>query len=114
MIVYLNGEYMPAEEAKISPFDRGFLFGDGIYDATPSYDGKAVALQLHLDRMNRGLESIGIENPLTDQQWRDVAKNLSEKMAAKILVYISMLAVVMRGVAFKAFLQISKQPSLPW
>ena len=79
MIVYLNGEYMPAEEAKISPFDRGFLFGDGIYDATPSYNGKAVALQLHLDRMNRGLESIGIENPLTDQQWRDVAKNLSEK-----------------------------------
>ena len=49
MIIYLNGEYMPAEKARISPFDRGFLFGDGIYDATPSYGGKAVALQLHLD-----------------------------------------------------------------
>ena len=79
MIVYLNGEYVPAEQARISPFDRGFLFGDGIYDATPSYGGRPVALQLHLDRMNRGLQSIGIENPLTDEQWRDVAKNLSEK-----------------------------------
>lgn len=79
MIVYLNGEYMPAEQAKISPFDRGFLFGDGIYDATPSYGGRAVALQLHLDRMSNGLKSIGIENPLTDEQWREVAANLSEK-----------------------------------
>ena len=79
MIVYLNGEYMPAEQAKISPFDRGFLFGDGIYDATPSYGGRAVALQLHLDRMNRGLKDIGIENPLTDEEWRDVATKLSEK-----------------------------------
>ena len=79
MIVYLNGEYMPAEQAKISPFDRGFLFGDGIYEATPSYWGRAIALQLHLDRMNTGLKSIGIENPLTDDQWREVAANLSEK-----------------------------------
>ena len=79
MIVYLNGHYMPAEEARISPFDRGFLFGDGVYDATPSYGGRPVALQLHLDRMNRGLNSIGIENPLSDDQWRDVATNLSEK-----------------------------------
>ena len=79
MIIYLNGEYMPAEKARISPFDRGFLFGDGIYDATPSYGGKAVALQLHLDRMNRGLRTIGIENPLTDAQWHEVATNLSEK-----------------------------------
>lgn len=79
MIIYLNGEYMPAEQARISPFDRGFLFGDGIYDATPSYGGKTVALQLHLDRMNRGLKSIGIENPLTDEQWHGVATKLSEK-----------------------------------
>jgi D-alanine transaminase len=79
MIVYLNGEYLPAEQAKISPFDRGFLFGDGIYEATPSYGGRTVALQLHLDRMNNGLRSIGIENPLTDGQWREVACNLIEK-----------------------------------
>lgn len=78
MIVYLNGEYMPAEEARISPFDRGFLFGDGIYEATPSYNGKMVALGLHLQRMNNGLKSIGIDNPLSDDEWREVAKNISE------------------------------------
>lgn len=46
MIVYLNGEYLPAEQARISPFDRGFLFGDGIYEVTPSYDGKMLGFQL--------------------------------------------------------------------
>jgi len=76
MIVYLNGEYIPAEEATISPFDRGFLFGDGIYDALPSYNGKLVGMQLHLDRMQHGLESIGMENPLSDEQWREVAARL--------------------------------------
>ena len=79
MIVYLNGEYMPAEDARISPLDRGFLFGDGIYEATPSYGGKMVALGLHLQRMDNGLRSIGIENPMTDAQWRELAKNISEK-----------------------------------
>jgi len=79
MIVYLNGEYMPAEQATISPLDRGFLFGDGIYDVTPSYGGRMVGLQLHLERMKNGLQSIGIDNPLSDKQWRDIAINLSEK-----------------------------------
>ncbi len=79
MIVYLNGEYLPAEEAKISPLDRGFLFGDGIYEAIPSYGGRTVALQLHIDRMNRGLTAISIESPLTDQEWEDVARELSER-----------------------------------
>ena len=59
--------------------DRGFLFGDGIYEATPSYNGKTVALGLHLQRMNNGLQSIGIHNPLTDDELREVAKNISEK-----------------------------------
>ncbi len=79
MIVYLNGEYLPAEEAKISPIDRGFLFGDGIYEAIPSYGGRTVALQLHIDRMKRGLAAISIENPLTDQEWTDVARELIER-----------------------------------
>ena len=55
MIVYLNGEYMEAENAKISPLDRGFIFGDGIYDVTPSYNGKMVGFQLHLNRMKNHL-----------------------------------------------------------
>ena len=79
MIVYLNGEYLPAQNAKISPFDRGFLFGDGIYETIPSYGGRTVALQLHIERMKNGLAAIGIENPLTDQGWKDVARELSER-----------------------------------
>ena len=79
MIVFLNGEYLPAEEARISPLDRGFLFGDGIYEATPSYEGRTVALGLHIQRMNRGLEAIGIRNPLSESEWRDVASELSAR-----------------------------------
>jgi D-alanine transaminase len=79
LIVYLNGEYVPAGQARISPLDRGFLFGDGIYEAIPVYDGRPVALQLHLDRMKRGLAAIGITCPLTDQDWKDVARELSER-----------------------------------
>jgi D-alanine transaminase len=79
MIVYLNGEYLPADQAKISPLDRGFLFGDGIYEVIPSYNGRAVALQLHIDRMRRGLDAIGIDNPMTDDAWNGVARELSER-----------------------------------
>ena len=49
--VYLNGDYQPMEEARISPMDRGFLFGDGIYEVVPSYDGKLVGFKPHLERM---------------------------------------------------------------
>ena len=79
MIVYLNGEYQPAEQAKISPLDRGFLFGDGIYEAIPSYGGRTVALGLHIERMKRGLSAIGIENPLTDSEWFEIATELSRR-----------------------------------
>ncbi len=79
MIVYLNGVYLPAEEAKISPLDRGFLFGDGIYEAIPSYGGRTVGMQLHIERMKRGLDAIGIDNPLTDQEWNAVARELIER-----------------------------------
>ena len=52
--VYLNGNYIPMNEARISPMDRGFLFGDGIYEVVPSYDGKLVGLAPHLKRMQDG------------------------------------------------------------
>ena len=79
MIVYLNGEYVPAEQARISPLDRGFLFGDGIYEFIPSYAGRAVAVQLHLERMKRGLAAIGIMCPLTDEDWKHVVRELSDR-----------------------------------
>jgi D-alanine transaminase len=77
MIIYLNGKYMPAEDARISPFDRGFLFGDGIYDVTPSYSGKMVGFNLHLERMKNGLKEIGFTDPvLSDSEWHEIAENL--------------------------------------
>jgi len=75
--VFLNGDYMPIEEAKISPLDRGFLFGDGIYEVIPSYFGKMVGFQAHIDRMNDGLKSIGIELDWDDSQWLALCDKLS-------------------------------------
>ena len=60
-IVYLNGEYLAAEEARISPNDRGFLFADGVYEVAKYYNGKAFRFQYHLDRLNRSLMEIGID-----------------------------------------------------
>lgn len=78
-IVFLNGDYMPVEEAKISPLDRGFLFGDGIYEVIPSYFGKMVGFQGHINRMNDGLKAIGIELNWSDAQWQTLCDNLSKK-----------------------------------
>lgn len=61
MIVYLNGSYVEQDNAKISVNDRGFLFGDGIYEVIRVVEGKYVLAQEHLDRMDEGLEAIGID-----------------------------------------------------
>ncbi|EAT12402.1 D-amino acid aminotransferase [Bermanella marisrubri] len=78
-IVFLNNEFMPMEEAKISPMDRGFLFGDGIYEVIPSYDGKLVGFGPHIDRMNQGLEMIGIQFNWSHEQWQSICQQLIEK-----------------------------------
>ncbi|AWL12165.1 D-amino-acid transaminase [Saliniradius amylolyticus] len=77
--VYLNGEFMPMTEAKISPMDRGFLFGDGIYEVVPSYSGKLVGFEPHIRRMQDGLTALEIEQPLTLEQWRTLTETLLEK-----------------------------------
>jgi D-alanine transaminase len=74
--VYLNGEYLPMEEAKISPMDRGFLFGDGIYEVVPSYDGKLVGFGPHMDRMQDGLDAIEIQLRVEHEHWRAIAGEL--------------------------------------
>ena len=64
--VYLNGKWLPSREATISVFDRGFLFGDGIYEVTPFYKGKPFLLQEHLDRLEYCLHEISIDFDLLD------------------------------------------------
>ncbi|MFT6777892.1 MAG: D-alanine transaminase [Paraglaciecola sp.] len=78
-IVFLDGQFMPMSEAKISPMDRGFLFGDGIYEVVPSYNTSLVGFGLHIERMQNGLDAIGIKLNMGIDDWRDVAQNLIEK-----------------------------------
>jgi D-alanine transaminase len=78
-IVFLDGQFMPMSEAKISPMDRGFLFGDGIYEVVPSYQAKLVGFELHIQRMQIGLDAIGIKLNMGVNDWRDIAQNLIEK-----------------------------------
>ena len=75
-MVYLNGDFMPMREARISPMDRGFLFGDGIYEVIPSHKGQMVGFKPHLDRMLSGLDAVEIQVPLDHNAWRDIAKRL--------------------------------------
>lgn len=99
-IVFLNNEYMPMEQAKISPMDRGFLFGDGIYEVIPSYDGKLVGFGPHIDRMNQGLEMIGIQFNWSEEQWREVCQKLiKENDGGNLGLYLH----VSRGTDSKRF-----------
>lgn len=81
-IAFLNGEFMPLSEAKISPMDRGFLFGDGIYEVIPTYHGKAVGMTGHLNRMRDGLAAISITNPYSAQQWQQNLDGLIDANAS--------------------------------
>ena len=78
-IAYLNGEYVPLEDAKISPMDRGFLFGDGIYEVIPSYGGKTVGTGLHMTRFENGLREIGITIPWSRADLAEIFRELLEQ-----------------------------------
>ena len=78
-IAFLNGDYLPLEEARISPLDRGFLFGDGIYEVIPVHGGRSIAFSLHYDRMCEGLGAVEIDLDWSLEQWRDICGNLIDK-----------------------------------
>ncbi|MEO5660416.1 MAG: aminotransferase class IV, partial [Polaromonas sp.] len=73
---YLNGECSTLRNAKISVLDRGFIFGDGIYEVVPAYAGKLVRFEQHMARLNRSLAELRISNPLTQHEWREIALKL--------------------------------------
>ncbi|MCH8953517.1 MAG: D-amino acid aminotransferase, partial [Proteobacteria bacterium] len=62
-IVYVNGDYVPEEEAKISIFDRGFLMADGVYEVTPVLDAKLLDYPGHVARLRRSLDELQIASP---------------------------------------------------
>lgn len=69
MTVYLNGQFLPIAEAKISVLDRGFIFGDGVYEVIPVYSRRAFRLDEHLRRLQHSLDSIKLPNPHSDAAW---------------------------------------------
>jgi len=82
-LCYLNGEYLPLADARVSPFDRAFLFGDAVYEVVPVYGGRPFRLKEHVDRLNRSLESIRMAAPLTHDEWAAICARLLEPAKAK-------------------------------
>ena len=70
--VYINGEFLPLAEAKVSVFDRGFLYGDGVFEGIRAYHGRVFRLDQHLERLYRGAKAILLELPLTPAELREV------------------------------------------
>jgi len=83
MTIYLNGEYMPIEEAKIPVLDRGFIFGDGVYEVIPVYSRNVFRLESHLRRLQHSLDGIKLPNPHNDAEWTAIINELIRHNAAQ-------------------------------
>ena len=97
---YLNGEFLPISQAKISVLDRGFIFGDGIYEVVPVYGQRLFRFDEHMARLQRGLGKVRIDNPHDREGWLQRCRHLVRALAAQTgaqdqLVYIQ----ITRGVA---------------
>lgn len=79
VVVFLNGGFMPLRDAKISVLDRGFLFGDGVYEVIPAYGGKLFRLEHHLARLDDSLIHIRIPPPISHGRWRDILNELIQR-----------------------------------
>jgi D-alanine transaminase len=71
-MVFLNGQFLPVEEARVPVLDRGFIFGDGVYELVPVYSRVAFRLEEHLARLERSLHETRIRNPYSRPQWNDI------------------------------------------
>ena len=103
---YLNGEFTELPNAKISVMDRGFIFGDGIYEVVPVYGGHLFRFDQHMARLERSLAEVRIKNPMTPAQWAQVTLKLVASYARSTgaeventnqLIYIQ----ITRGVAMR-------------
>jgi D-alanine transaminase len=95
-IVYLNGEFMPLTEARVPVLDRGFIFGDGVYEVIPVYSRRPFRLAEHLRRLQNSLDGVRIANPLSDAEWtRLIGEIIARNDGDDQSVYLQ----VTRGVA---------------
>jgi D-alanine transaminase len=95
-IVYLNGEFLPLEQARISVLDRGFIFGDGVYEVIPVYSRRPFRLPEHFSRLQNSLDAIRLANPMTHAEW---SRLLHELVARHPGEDQSIYLQVTRGVA---------------
>ncbi|MGB9683245.1 MAG: aminotransferase class IV, partial [bacterium] len=70
-VVYINGEFVPTEEAKISVYDRGLLYGDGVFEGIRAYNGRVFKLDEHIERLYESAHSILIEIPLKKEEFKE-------------------------------------------
>jgi D-alanine transaminase len=75
-LCYLSGEYLPLTAARVSPLDRGFLFGDAVYEVIPVYGGRPFRLREHLDRLNRSLAALRMPAPRSHPEWAAICMRL--------------------------------------
>ncbi len=95
-IVYLNGDLVAREHAKISVLDRGFLFADGVYEVIPVYNSVPFRLQEHLDRLQSSLSQLGIANPHSNIEWKNIIRTVIERNGGG---NISLYMHITRGVS---------------
>ena len=103
-LVYLNGEMLPLSEARVPVLDRGFIFGDGIYEVIPIYERKMFRAAQHMARLFRSLDKIRITNPYTQSQWMELIRQVVDAHPADTqMVYLQVTrGVARRGHAFPA------------
>ena len=82
-MVFLNGKFMPIEEARVPVLDRGFIFGDGVYELIPVYSRVPFRMDEHLARLERSLAAVRIRNPYSRAEWRDIILQLVAKQSVE-------------------------------
>lgn len=98
MLVYLNGNYLPESEARIPVLDRGFIFGDGVYEVVPVYSAKPFRLAAHLARLQHSLDGIRLANPHDEAGWAGIVRHLiAAHGEPDLYIYLH----VTRGVAMR-------------
>lgn len=104
-LCYLDGVWLPLSQARISVLDRGFLFGDAVYEVVPVYAGAAFALDAHLQRLERSLHAVRIVNPHTRESWKRLLAELTERNGGgdkAVYVQVSRGAETQRDHAYQA------------
>jgi D-alanine transaminase len=96
-ICYLNGEFQKLREARVSPLDRAFLFGDSVYEVLPVFRGRMFRFREHFDRLARSLKEIGLPSPHTHAQWLEILEDLIKRNGSgEMYVYVQ----VTRGMEY--------------